>query len=189
MRPQARYTGSTPHGKRYDAGTRFSEQAQRIQSCTGRLLMRAAGSWRKQRIPSWGRNVQDPEAKKPEDWDERPRIDDPEDKKPDDWDDVPKTIPDAEAKKPDEWDEEDDGVWEPPSTPNPEYKGEWQPKTIENPEYKVRALAGRFEPALRSALLRYAALAAAGAGGARLRAAAAWWLGRRSFARPPEGPP
>lgn len=81
--------------------------------------------------------MQDPEAKKPEDWDERPEIADETDTKPEGWDDIPKTIADETATKPDGWDEEDDGVWEPPQIPNPEYKGEWKPKMIENPNYKV----------------------------------------------------
>ncbi len=79
---------------------------------------------------------QDPKAKKPEDWDERAEIADPEDKKPEGWDDIPATIPDKEAKKPEDWDEEEDGTWEPPMIPNPEYKGEWKPKMIKNPAYK-----------------------------------------------------
>ena len=37
---------------------------------------------------------------------------------------------------PDDWDEADDGEWEPPNVPNPEYKGEWSVKRIENPDYK-----------------------------------------------------
>jgi calreticulin len=52
---------------------------------------------------------QDPEAKKPEDWDEREKIPDPADKKPDGHDDIPATIPDKDAKKPDDWSDEDDG--------------------------------------------------------------------------------
>lgn len=64
---------------------------------------------------------QDPEAKKPEDWDEREKIDDPDDKKPEDWD-KPEHIPDPDAKKPDDWDDEMDGEWEPPQIDNPEYK-------------------------------------------------------------------
>lgn len=71
---------------------------------------------------------QDPNAKKPEDWDERERIADPEDKKPAGYDDIPASIPDPEAKKPEDWNDEDDGDWEPPTIPNPEYKGEWAPK-------------------------------------------------------------
>ena len=69
---------------------------------------------------------QDPEAKKPEDWDDREKIDDPEDTKPEDWE-KPEHIPDPDAQKPDDWDDEMDGEWEPPM--------------IDNPEYKVRSLA------------------------------------------------
>ncbi|KAK2168561.1 hypothetical protein LSH36_16g14129 [Paralvinella palmiformis] len=81
------------------------------------------------------KKVKDPEAKKPEDWDERETIDDPDDKKPEDWD-QPEHIPDPDAKKPDDWDDEMDGEWEPPMVDNPEYKGEWKPKQISNPAYK-----------------------------------------------------
>lgn len=65
--------------------------------------------------------VQDPDAKKPDDWDERENIDDPDDSKPEDWD-KPEHIPDPDAKKPDDWDDEMDGEWEPPMIDNPEYK-------------------------------------------------------------------
>uniref|UniRef100_A0A8C9V0N2 Calreticulin n=1 Tax=Scleropages formosus TaxID=113540 RepID=A0A8C9V0N2_SCLFO len=81
------------------------------------------------------KKIKDPEAKKPEDWDDRAKIDDPEDTKPEDWD-KPENIPDPDAKKPDDWDEDMDGEWEPPMIPNPEYKGEWKPKQIDNPSYK-----------------------------------------------------
>ncbi|MBN3317112.1 CALR protein, partial [Atractosteus spatula] len=98
------------------------------------------------------KKIKDPNAKKPEDWDDRAKIDDPEDVKPEgmsdcdpftgrgtvrvlDWD-KPENIPDPDAKKPDDWDEEMDGEWEPPMIPNPEYKGEWKPKQIDNPNYK-----------------------------------------------------
>ncbi|CAI4222730.1 unnamed protein product [Auanema sp. JU1783] len=81
------------------------------------------------------KKIKDPDAKKPEDWDEREYIDDPEDSKPEDWD-KPEHIPDPDAKKPDDWDDEMDGEWEPPMIDNPEYKGEWKPKQIKNPEYK-----------------------------------------------------
>jgi calreticulin len=81
------------------------------------------------------KKIKDPEAKKPEDWDDRENIDDPEDKKPEDWD-KPEHIPDPEAKKPDDWDDEMDGEWEPAQIDNPEYKGEWKPKQIPNPAYK-----------------------------------------------------
>jgi len=65
--------------------------------------------------------TQDPDAKKPDDWDEREKIDDPDDSKPEDWD-KPEHIPDPDAKKPDDWDDEMDGEWEPPMIDNPEYK-------------------------------------------------------------------
>uniref|UniRef100_A0A3Q2P9Y4 Calreticulin n=1 Tax=Fundulus heteroclitus TaxID=8078 RepID=A0A3Q2P9Y4_FUNHE len=81
------------------------------------------------------KKIKDPEAKKPEDWDDRPKIDDVDDKKPEDWD-KPENIPDPDAKKPEDWDEDMDGEWEPPMIPNPEYKGEWKPKQIDNPNYK-----------------------------------------------------
>uniref|UniRef100_A0A8C2SWU0 Calreticulin n=1 Tax=Coturnix japonica TaxID=93934 RepID=A0A8C2SWU0_COTJA len=81
------------------------------------------------------KKIKDPEAKKPDDWDERAKIDDPEDSKPEDWD-KPEHIPDPDAKKPEDWDEEMDGEWEPPVIQNPEYKGEWRPRQIDNPDYK-----------------------------------------------------
>ena len=52
------------------------------------------------------------------------------------YDEIAKEISDPEATVPDDWDEEDDGAWEPPNVPNPEYKGEWKVKRIENPDYK-----------------------------------------------------
>ncbi|XP_016101558.1 calreticulin-like isoform X4 [Sinocyclocheilus grahami] len=81
------------------------------------------------------KTIKDPEAKKPEDWDDRAKIDNPEETKPEDWD-KPENIPDSDAKKPDDWDEDMDGEWEPAMIPNPEYKGEWKPKQIDNPNYK-----------------------------------------------------
>uniref|UniRef100_H2MUT4 Calreticulin n=1 Tax=Oryzias latipes TaxID=8090 RepID=H2MUT4_ORYLA len=81
------------------------------------------------------KKIKDPEAKKPEDWDDRPKIDDPEDTKPEDWE-KPEYIPDPDAKKPEDWQEDMDGEWEPPMISNPEYKGEWKPKQIDNPDYK-----------------------------------------------------
>ena len=81
------------------------------------------------------KTIKDPEAKKPEDWDERAKIDDPEDVKSEDWE-KPEHIADPEAKKPEDWDDEMDGEWEPPMIDNPEYKGEWKPKQIDNPSYK-----------------------------------------------------
>ncbi|GFH30379.1 uncharacterized protein HaLaN_29226 [Haematococcus lacustris] len=82
------------------------------------------------------KTIKDPKATKPEDWDENEKIADPEDIKPEGWDDIPATIADPDAKKPEDWDDEEDGTWEAPTLPNPEYKGEWKPKMIDNPAYK-----------------------------------------------------
>jgi len=81
------------------------------------------------------KKIKDPEAKKPEDWDDNPKIEDPEDKKPEDWD-QPEYIPDPDAVKPEDWDDEMDGEWEPPQINNPAYKGEWKPRLLDNPNYK-----------------------------------------------------
>lgn len=89
------------------------------------------------------KKIKDPSLSKPEDWVDEKMIDDPEDAKPEGYDDIPKELADPEAKKPEDWDDEDDGEWEPPMVPNPEYKGPWKPKRIDNPEYKVRARAFR----------------------------------------------
>merc|ERR1712212_85008 len=72
-----------------------------------------------------------------DDWDMLPpkKIKDPEAKKPEDWDE-PEHIPDESTTKPEDWDDEMDGEWEPPMIDNPDYKGEWKPAEIDNPEYK-----------------------------------------------------
>ncbi|XP_044727577.1 calnexin-like isoform X2 [Chrysoperla carnea] len=105
--------------------------------------------------------IDDPNDKKPEDWDEREQIPDPDAMKPDDWnEDAPKKIPDpnavkplgwldeenplipdSSAKKPEDWDTEMDGEWEPPLITNAACEqapgcGEWKPPQIDNPEYK-----------------------------------------------------
>lgn len=82
------------------------------------------------------RTIPDPTDKKPADWVDEAQIPDPTDEKPEDWDDVPAEIPDPSAEKPEDWDDEDDGEWEAPMIPNPDYKGEWAPRMIDNPEYK-----------------------------------------------------
>jgi calreticulin len=82
------------------------------------------------------KEIKDPEVSKPADWVDQPMMDDPEDKKPEGYDDIPKMINDPEAEKPDDWDDEDDGEWEPPQIANPDYKGPWSPKRIDNPDYK-----------------------------------------------------
>ena len=67
------------------------------------------------------KEILDPEAKKPEDWDDNETIADPEDVKPEDWD-KPEHIADPDAKKPEDWDDEMDGEWEAAMIDNPEYK-------------------------------------------------------------------
>jgi calnexin len=102
--------------------------------------------------------IPDPEATKPEDWDEDQPFDvvDEEATKPADWlDEELLVIPDPEAEKPEDWDDEEDGDWIPPTVPNakceehsgcgkweppmmknPAYKGKWSAPLIENPAYK-----------------------------------------------------
>jgi calreticulin len=82
------------------------------------------------------KEIKDPNAKKPENWDDRRKIPDPEDKKPEGYDDIPAEIADPNAKKPDDWDDELDGEWEAPMIDNPDFKGEWQPKLIDNANYQ-----------------------------------------------------
>merc|ERR1712136_296020 len=90
------------------------------------------------------KTIKDPEAKKPEDWDDRAKIDDPEDVKPEDWE-KPEHIADPEAKKPEDWDDEMDGEWKPRQIDNPSYKGIWVHPEIDNPEYAPDASIGKFE--------------------------------------------
>lgn len=105
--------------------------------------------------------IDDPNDKKPSDWDETEKIPDPDARKPVDWDEsapaqIPDPtaskpegwldneadmIPDPNAEKPDDWDNEMDGDWEAPLIPNPLCEraagcGEWSPPMINNPEYK-----------------------------------------------------
>lgn len=82
------------------------------------------------------KRIQDPKAEKPSDWVDAKMMVDESDVKPENWDDIPAEIPDEESEEPDDWDEEEDGVYEVPMVPNPEYQGEWEPRTIENPDYK-----------------------------------------------------
>ncbi|KAF7938144.1 hypothetical protein BELL_0045g00070 [Botrytis elliptica] len=88
--------------------------------------------------------IADPEAKKPEDWDEDApfEIVDEEATKPEDWlEDEPLSIPDPEAQKPEDWDDEEDGDWIAPTVPNPKCDdvsgcGKWEKPMIKNPAYK-----------------------------------------------------
>ncbi|XP_027508477.1 calmegin isoform X2 [Corapipo altera] len=107
------------------------------------------------------KEIEDPSDKKPDDWDERPKIPDPNAVKPDDWDedepskiedpdavkpegwldDEPEYVPDPNAKKPKDWDEEMDGEWEAPQIPNPKCEtapgcGQWVRPMKNNPKYK-----------------------------------------------------
>jgi calreticulin len=82
------------------------------------------------------KQIADPSAKKPADWVDEKEIVDVTDTKPADWDEIPENIPDPKATKPDDWNDDEDGKWEPPMIPNPEYKGKWKAKMIPNPAYK-----------------------------------------------------
>jgi calreticulin len=82
------------------------------------------------------KQIKDPNASKPSDWDDRAKIEDPTDTKPADWDSEPQFIADPEAQKPEDWDDELDGEWEAPQITNPKWKGEWTAKKIDNPNYK-----------------------------------------------------
>ena len=88
--------------------------------------------------------IPDPEATKPDDWDEEAPFEIPDEdaEKPADWlDDEPLSVPDPEAEKPEDWDDEEDGDWLAPTVPNPKCAevsgcGEWTRPMIKNPEYK-----------------------------------------------------
>ncbi|KAK3700427.1 hypothetical protein QZH41_015289 [Actinostola sp. cb2023] len=106
------------------------------------------------------KEIEDPDDKKPEDWDEREKIPDADAEKPDDWDeeaspkipdtnakkpegwldDEPEYIPDPNGVKPDDWDNEEDGEWEAPQIANPKCEkigcGEWKPPMADNPNFK-----------------------------------------------------
>jgi calreticulin len=71
------------------------------------------------------KTIKDPDATKPEEWDERAMIPDEADVKPEGHDDIPEMIVDPAATKPEDWDDEDDGEWEAPTVANPEFKGAW----------------------------------------------------------------
>jgi len=81
------------------------------------------------------KEINDPEVSKPKDWVDDPMMEDPDDKEPEDWV-KEETIIDHDAEKPEDWDDEDDGDWEAPMIPNPDYKGPFTPKEIDNPDYK-----------------------------------------------------
>uniref|UniRef100_A0A182M471 Calnexin n=1 Tax=Anopheles culicifacies TaxID=139723 RepID=A0A182M471_9DIPT len=112
--------------------------------------------------------IDDPEDRKPANWDDREKIPDPDATKPDDWnedepaqiadpkatkpsgwlDDVEEMVPDSTAVKPADWDNDMDGEWEPPLIPNPLCEkavgcGLWKPPMVANPNYK-----GKWRPPL-----------------------------------------
>jgi hypothetical protein len=96
--------------------------------------------------------IADPSAEKPEDWDESQpeKIQDPESIKPEQWlDDEPQYIPDHRAEKPDDWEADMDGEWEAPLIENVKCKpvgcGEWKPAMIANPLYKGKWRAPMIE--------------------------------------------
>jgi len=82
------------------------------------------------------KEINDPSAKKPDDWVDEAKIDDPSEVKPADWEEASEYITDPDAKKPEDWDDDLDGEWEAPQIPNPEFKGKWKAKRIDNPAYK-----------------------------------------------------
>ncbi|XP_052078565.1 calnexin-like isoform X1 [Mytilus californianus] len=107
------------------------------------------------------KEIDDPNDKKSDDWDEREKIPDPDAVKPEDWDesepeyiidesatkpdgwleDEPELIPDPDAEKPEDWDEDMDGEWEPPQIDNTKCKdavgcGKWERPQVKNPKYK-----------------------------------------------------
>lgn len=87
------------------------------------------------------KTIPDPKDEKPADWVDDMMMDDPSDTKPEDWDNEPAIITDPEAVKPADWDDEEDGVWEAPKIPNPNYRGAWKPRRINNPNYKGKWVA------------------------------------------------
>merc|ERR1711871_1253192 len=68
--------------------------------------------------------IKDPEQSKPTDWVDTKMIEDPEAVKPEGYDDISAEIPDPDAEKPEDWDDEDKGEWEPPMIANPDYAPE-----------------------------------------------------------------
>ncbi|GAB1601729.1 calnexin-like isoform X1 [Argonauta hians] len=107
------------------------------------------------------KEIEDSKDQKPADWDDREKIADPDAVKPEDWDEdqpekivdedavkpagwldeEPEDISDPDAEKPADWDEDMDGEWEAPLISNPKCAdapgcGEWKPGMIDNPKYK-----------------------------------------------------
>uniref|UniRef100_A0A8C7RF56 Calreticulin n=1 Tax=Oncorhynchus mykiss TaxID=8022 RepID=A0A8C7RF56_ONCMY len=87
------------------------------------------------------KKIKDPEAVKPDDWDERERMEDPDDKKPE-----------ASSQTLHNWDKDTDNVtvafpgeWKPRRIDNPDYKGKWLHPEIDNPDYSADSEIYRFD--------------------------------------------
>uniref|UniRef100_A0A4W5M6L3 Calreticulin n=1 Tax=Hucho hucho TaxID=62062 RepID=A0A4W5M6L3_9TELE len=92
------------------------------------------------------KKVKDPEAVKPDNWDERERMEDPDDKKPE-----------ASSQTLHNWDKDTDNVtvafpmlwitgeWKPRKIDNPDYKGKWLHPEIDNPDYSADSEIYRFD--------------------------------------------
>jgi calreticulin len=82
------------------------------------------------------REIPDPTAVKPDDWEDIETIDDPDDVPPPWAESIPPFVPDASAKRPPDWDDAAQGAWAPPLLPNPAYRPEWKPRRIPNPAFR-----------------------------------------------------
>lgn len=116
------------------------------------------------------KEIEDPDDKKPKDWDVPKKIADPKAVKPDDWDDdAPKMIKDPkktkpecwhdsepdmisnpEVQKPDGWNDKDDGEFSAPLIKNPVCTkecgcGEYQHPLVRNPDYKGKWRAPKID--------------------------------------------
>ncbi|PIA18980.1 Calreticulin/calnexin, partial [Coemansia reversa NRRL 1564] len=114
------------------------------------------------------KEIDDPNDKKPSDWEDEAKIPDPDAEKPGDWDEnAPLMIPDEdaiipegwleneplmvedpEAEKPSDWDSDEDGDWTAPMVANPRCAdadgcGPWKRPQKRNPDYK-----GKWTPPL-----------------------------------------
>lgn len=116
------------------------------------------------------KEIVDKDDKKPEDWDDREKIDDPTAVKPDDWDesaptkivdedavmpkdwreDLEPLIDDPEAIIPEDWDEDMDGEYTPPQVDNADCKdisgcGVWEKPMKNNPAFKGKWAAKKIK--------------------------------------------
>lgn len=99
--------------------------------------------------------IDDPDDKKPDDWDDRPIIPDPFEKKPDDWDDnAPYKIPDPKRMKPpagwlfDEPEYISEEKAQKPKDWNDLLMGEWTPQKVPNPKCIRAPGCGPYRPPL-----------------------------------------